>query len=177
MIYTSLTKKALRICFDAHKDQNDKSGMPYVFHPFHLAELMEDEYSTCVALLHDVVEDTDITLDDLRETGFPDEVIEAIALMTHEDSVPYFEYVDRLRSNPIAKSVKQADLEHNMDMSRMENPTARDFERKLKYEKAILILNGRKKVENFNLNGQEVPRLLGGGMNCPSAVRLTFPLT
>ena len=65
MIYTPLTKKALKISFKAHKDQVDKSGLPYVYHPFHLAEQMNDEYSTCVALLHDVVEDTDISLDDL----------------------------------------------------------------------------------------------------------------
>lgn len=70
MIYTPLTKKALKISFKAHKDQMDKSGMPYIYHPFHLAEQMNDEYSTCVALLHDVVEDTDISLDDLASEGF-----------------------------------------------------------------------------------------------------------
>lgn len=83
MCFTDLTKKALIISFNAHKEQVDKSGMPYVYHPYRIAEQMEDEYSTCVALLHDVVEDTDITLDDLKNKGFPQEVIEAIALMTH----------------------------------------------------------------------------------------------
>ena len=63
MIYTPLTLKALKICFQAHKNQTDKAGSPYVFHPFHLAEQMEDEYSVCTALLHDVIEDTDITLE------------------------------------------------------------------------------------------------------------------
>ncbi len=89
MIYTDITKKALKLCFEAHKDQLDKSGMPYVFHPFHLAEQMEDELTTAVALLHDVVEDSGYTLDDLRAMGFPAEVTEAIALMTHDDAVPY----------------------------------------------------------------------------------------
>ena len=64
MIYTPLTKKALRLCFDGHRDQVDKTGLPYVFHPFHLAEQMKDEYTTAVALLHDIVEDTDMTDDD-----------------------------------------------------------------------------------------------------------------
>lgn len=70
MIYTTLTKKALKICFNAHKNQVDKTGVPYVFHPFHLAEQMDTEDSVCVALLHDVVEDTDITFDDLTKEGF-----------------------------------------------------------------------------------------------------------
>ena len=82
MIYTELTKKALKLCFEAHKDQLDKSGMPYVFHPFHLAEQMKDEYSTVAALLHDVVEDTDYTFDDLKKMGFPDEVLDAMKLLT-----------------------------------------------------------------------------------------------
>ena len=69
MIYTKMTKMALRLCFDKHKEQEDKSGMPYVFHPFHLAEQMKDEDTTIVALLHDVVEDTDVTPDDLRRMG------------------------------------------------------------------------------------------------------------
>ena len=109
MIYTPLTKKALKISFKAHKDQVDKSGLPYVYHPFHLAEQMNDEYSTCVALLHDVVEDTDITLDDLASEGFPAEVIDALALMTHDDNVPYMDYVRKIKTNPIATKVKLAD--------------------------------------------------------------------
>ena len=97
MLYTPLTKKALNISFIAHKNQVDKSGMPYVYHPFHLAEQMDDELSTCVALLHDVVEDTDLTLDELRRDGFPDEVIEALSLMTHSDDVPYLDYIGAMK--------------------------------------------------------------------------------
>ena len=66
MIYTSLTCEAMKIAYRAHHGQTDKAGLPYVVHPFHLAEQMEDEYSVCVALLHDVVEDTDVTLEELR---------------------------------------------------------------------------------------------------------------
>ena len=141
MIYTALTKKALRISFDAHKNQLDKSGMPYVYHPFHVAEQMKDEYSTCVALLHDVVEDTDITLDELKSNGFPDEVIEALSLMTHSDDVPYLDYIRALKDNPLARKVKMADLAHNSDLSRLDVVDEKAVERVNKYKQAILILD------------------------------------
>lgn len=120
MIYTPLTKKALKLCFEAHRDQVDKTDMPYVFHPFHLAEQMSDENTTICALLHDVVEDTPYTLADLRQMGFPDVVLEALALLTHDPDVPYMDYVKEIAKNPIAKAVKMADLRHNSDLSRME---------------------------------------------------------
>ena len=142
MIYTCMTKKALKLSFEAHKDQLDKSGMPYVFHPFHLAEQMTDEDTTVVALLHDVVEDTDYTLDDLRVMGFNEKVIEAIGLMTHAEGVPYMEYVAKIKENPIAKAVKLADLTHNSDSSRLDNITEKDIARREKYKNAIEFLNG-----------------------------------
>ena len=140
MIYTPLTKKALKISFAAHKDQVDKSGMPYVYHPFHLAEQMNDENSTCVALLHDVVEDTDISLDDLASDGFPAEVIEALTLMTHNDNVPYMDYVRKIKTNPIAAKVKLADLEHNSDLTRLDLVDDAALERADKYRRAIFLL-------------------------------------
>lgn len=140
MIYSDLTKKALKISFNAHKNQVDKSGMPYVFHPFHLAEQMDDEYSVCVALLHDVVEDTDITIEELIIEGFPKEVINAIELMTHSDSVPYLDYVKIIKKNPIARKVKLADLMHNSDLSRLDKIDDKVLERVAKYKKAIGIL-------------------------------------
>ncbi|MBO4693103.1 MAG: bifunctional (p)ppGpp synthetase/guanosine-3',5'-bis(diphosphate) 3'-pyrophosphohydrolase [Clostridia bacterium] len=120
MIYTEMTKKALKLCFEAHKNQVDKSGMPYVFHPFHLAEQMEDENTATVALLHDVVEDTEYSLDDLKNMGFPQQVIEALGLLTHDKSVPYMDYIAEIKKNPIAKAVKLADLKHNSDLSRLD---------------------------------------------------------
>ena len=84
-----MTKKALKLSFEAHQNQVDKSGMPYVFHPFHLAEQMEDENTTIVALLHDVVEDTDIGFDELYKMGFSQTVIEALKLLTHDNNEPY----------------------------------------------------------------------------------------
>ena len=121
MIYTALTKQALKLCFEAHRNQLDKSGMPYVFHPFHLAEQMDTEESTTVALLHDVVEDTDYTLEDLKAMGFPNNVIDALALMTHNPRVPYMEYVKAISANSLATKVKLADLRHNSDLSRLDS--------------------------------------------------------
>lgn len=140
MLYTELTKKALLISFNAHKDQVDKSGMPYVYHPFHLAEQMDDEYSTCVALLHDVVEDTAVTVEYLAKQGFPPEVTDAIKLMTHDETVPYLDYVAKLKINPIAKKVKIADLKHNSDLSRLVHINDKALKRAEKYKAAIQLL-------------------------------------
>ena len=140
MIYTEQTKKALKLCFQAHRDQVDKSGMPYVFHPFHLAEQMTDEATTVTALLHDVVEDTDFTLSDLRAMGFPAAAVDAIAMMTHDPKVPYLEYVAKLRTNPVARAVKLADLRHNSDLSRLDTVDEKALERVEKYKKAIRLL-------------------------------------
>ncbi len=140
MIYTEKTKRALKLCFGAHKNQTDKSGMPYVFHPFHLAEQMSSEITVITALLHDVVEDTDYTIDDLREMDFGEEVIEALALLTHDDSEPYMDYVARIKENPVARAVKLADLEHNSDMSRLSVVDDYALKRAEKYKAAIEIL-------------------------------------
>ncbi len=142
MIYTTDTKKALKICFEAHKNQLDKSGMPYVFHPFHLAEQMKDEKTTIVALLHDVAEDTDYTLKDLSDMGFSKDVTDALSLLTHDEMVPYMDYVRLIKNNPIAKAVKLADLRHNSDLSRLDEITDKALERKEKYAKAIALLEG-----------------------------------
>lgn len=140
MIYTEMTNKAMVLAYEAHQGQYDKSGLPYVFHPFHLAEQMDTEEAVTAALLHDVAEDTNYTLEDLRSMGFPDTVTDALALLTHDPSVPYMEYVERLKSNPIARSVKLADLTHNSDLSRLPVVTEKDLERVEKYRKAIKLL-------------------------------------
>ena len=135
-----MTKAALKLCFEAHKDQLDKSGLPYVFHPFHLAEQMKDEETTVVALLHDVIEDTDHTADDLRKLGFSERIISAVELMTHAPDVPYMEYVAEIKKDPIARAVKLADLRHNSDMTRLDTVTTYDEARAQKYKKAIELL-------------------------------------
>ena len=142
MIYTPMTKKAMKLCFEAHKDQVDKSGLPYVFHPFHLAEEMQDEQSTVAALLHDVAEDTDLSLEQIYEYGFGEEVMVALALLTHGDGVPYMEYVAAIKQNPIARAVKLADLKHNSDLSRLDEISPKALERREKYLQAIALLEG-----------------------------------
>ena len=141
MIYTDKTKRAMKLCYKAHNGQVDKSGLPYVHHPLHLAEQMDDEDSTVVALLHDVVEDTDYTIKDIKGMGFGVAVAEALALLTHDPSVPYFDYVESIAENPLATKVKLADLEHNSDITRLNHePTSTDRERLQKYMKAKIIL-------------------------------------
>jgi (p)ppGpp synthase/HD superfamily hydrolase len=135
-----MTKKALKLCFDVHKEQVDKSGLPYVFHPFHLAEQMETEDTTIVALLHDVVEDSDLTLDDLRQMGFGDTVIAALALLTHDPAVEYMDYVRAVKDNPIARAVKLADLRHNSDLTRLDTVDEKALARREKYLQAMTLL-------------------------------------
>lgn len=142
MIYTPLTYKAMHIAYRAHHGQLDKSGAPYIFHPIHLAEQMDDEFSCCAALLHDVVEDTFVTLDDLRKV-FPEEVVEAVRLLTHIKGVPDAEYLTAIKSNPIALKVKLADNAHNSDQSRccgIEVSEEKKARWRVKYAKARAIL-------------------------------------
>lgn len=122
MIYTELTNRAMRIAYDAHAGQVDKCGTPYVFHPYHLAEQMDDEVTTCVALLHDVVEDTEVTVGDLS-AEFPPEVTEPLRLLTHDPAVPYLDYISKLAENPVALAVKLADLRMRRATRALLSPT------------------------------------------------------
>ncbi len=140
MIYTELTKKAMRIAYDAHAGQTDKCGVPYIFHPIHLAEQMTSEKSCCAALLHDVMEDTDITAEQLREMGIPIDVMFALQLLTHAPDVEYMDYVRAIKQNAIAREVKLADLAHNSDLSRMDRVSEVDIKRCRKYAQARAIL-------------------------------------
>ena len=142
MIYTPLVYKAMHIAYNAHHGQLDKSGAPYIFHPIHMAEQMDDEFSCCAALLHDVVEDTDVTLEDLQKE-FPEEVTEAVRLLTHLDGVPDEEYILAIRENPIALKVKLADNAHNGNQQRCAHaniPQEKLDRWKEKYAKARAIL-------------------------------------
>ena len=147
MLYTELTKKAMRIAYTKHSGQFDKGGLPYIFHPYHLAEQMgDDEYAICAALLHDVAEDTGTNFAELEQAGFPEEVITALKCLTHEDGVPYLgKYIEDIKANPLARKVKLADLAHNSDLSRLP-PTknaeeqARNEARLQKYAKAMEFL-------------------------------------
>ena len=144
MVYTPLTYKAMHIAYNAHHGQLDKSGAPYIFHPIHLAEQMENEASCCAALLHDVVEDTNITLEDLRK-DFPEVIVEAVRLLTHEKGVPDVEYLTAIKANPIALKVKLADNAHNADQTRccgIEVSEEKKARWRVKYARARAILLG-----------------------------------
>jgi (p)ppGpp synthase/HD superfamily hydrolase len=142
MIYTELTKKSLRIAYDAHEGQVDRIGLPYIFHPYHLATQMSDEASICAAFLHDVVEDTEITFDDLIEQGISAEIVEAVRLLTHDETVPYMDYIRNIRDsgNPVAIAVKLADLCHNSDPTRMGDEGEKTVARRERYRAAMEIL-------------------------------------
>ena len=140
MLYTPLTKLAMRICYQAHLGQTDKGGTPYVFHPIHLAEQMPDELTTAAALLHDVVEDSDWTLQDLEEQGIPGPVLEALRLLTRREGVPYPEYAAALKENRIAAAVKLADLRHNSDLTRLDRVDDDALSRVEQYRAAMELL-------------------------------------
>ncbi|MDR1542486.1 MAG: HD domain-containing protein [Clostridiales bacterium] len=142
MIYTSMTKKAMKTAYEAHKDQLDKSGLPYIYHPIHLAEQMENELAVCAALLHDVVEDTSVTVEDLKSEGFSEKVIEAVQLLTHDDAVDYMDYVKKIKDsgNAVAKEIKVADLKHNSDITRLESINEKMADNLEKYKRALELL-------------------------------------
>ncbi len=140
MIYTEMTKKAIRFAFCAHAGQMDRSGIPYIMHPIHLAEQMSSEDACVVAMLHDVLEDTDVTLEELRAEGFTETQLTALQLLTHDEAVPYMDYIRNLKENELARTVKLADLAHNSDLTRLDTVMEKDLERNRKYAEAIRIL-------------------------------------
>ena len=139
MINTKLTRKAMIIAYEAHKNQVDKSGVPYIYHPIHVAEQMDTENECIIALLHDVVEDTNVTFKQLEEV-FSKEIIDILKLLTREENIEYDEYIKRIKNNSIACKVKIADLTHNLDKTRLDFVTEVDVKRNEKYKKALQIL-------------------------------------
>ncbi len=143
MIYTPLTNRAMQLAYEAHAGQTDKSGVPYIFHPYHLAEQMSDEIAVCVALLHDVLEDTPVTVREL-EREFPPAVTEAVRLLTYDREMDYFDYIRSLAVCPVARQVKLADLRHNQDQTRLEGCMQVSEEQRekwrIKYQRALELL-------------------------------------
>ncbi|WP_312560867.1 HD domain-containing protein [Anaerospora sp.] len=132
-----MISKALYIAKVAHKGQVDKGGNPYVMHPIAVSQLVHSEEEKIVALLHDVVEDTDITLEHLKLEGFSDNIIAAVSALTKQPGVAYDDYIATLKENSIAVRVKIADITHNSDISRIPNPTEKDLERIKRYEMTL----------------------------------------
>lgn len=135
-----MIETAKRICKMAHEGQFDKGGNAYYLHPFAVADMCKTENEKIVAYLHDVLEDTEITADDLAAAGFSREVIDALIILTHDPREPYFDYIKRIRENHLARAVKINDLTHNSDLSRLKEITAKDLARIKKYEHSMQIL-------------------------------------
>jgi len=135
-------EKAIMIAVNAHRGQLDKQDLPYVLHPLRVMLKQKDPEARVAAVLHDVVEDTEVSLEDLAGAGFSAEALEAVRLLTHDKSVPYLDYVKAIAADPIARQVKLADLEDNLDPSRILNMTAKDLARLEKYREAKVILEG-----------------------------------
>jgi hypothetical protein len=128
--------KAIVVAAKAHEGQVDKGGQPYILHPLRVMFSRRSEAERICAVLHDVVEDTDISLDYLRDQGFSEEVLSALDALTRRDGETYDEYISRIVKNKIASHVKLCDLCDNTDLSRIKNPSAVDYERVKKYRKA-----------------------------------------
>ena len=136
-----LVEKAIAIAVAAHAGEVDKEGKPYILHPLRLMMQMETADEMITAVLHDVIEDTPITLDDLRQQGFPEVVLGALALLTHDTaSTSYEDYVAAIKPNPLARKVKLADLAHNMDIRRLPQLSMKDYGRLEKYRRAWELL-------------------------------------
>lgn len=135
-------EKAIIIAAQAHQGQKDKAGYPYILHPLRMMLRISSETERIIAVLHDVVEDTDWTLDALSKEGFPAEVLEAVDCLTRRDDESYEEFIERVKVNPIARRIKIADLEDNMDIRRISNLTKKDIQRLKKYHHVWLVLTG-----------------------------------
>lgn len=131
---------ALKIATEAHKGQKDKGGRDYINHPLTVASMCGTEEEKIVALLHDVVEDTGVTLEDLKDYGFSSEILDAVNCITKQPGVSYDEYLLKVKNNELARKVKIADMTHNSDISRILNPTSKDYARVEKYKEKIQYL-------------------------------------
>lgn len=133
----SILKRAVKLATEAHAGQLDKGGNPYILHPLAVMEQMSTETEKIVAVLHDVVEDTAVTLEDLRQYGFSEEVVSAIEALTRTKHEPYDLYIERVQRNALAVKVKIADMIHNSDITRIKSPTEKDYQRVQKYKALI----------------------------------------
>lgn len=137
---TDIISKAMGIAAMAHRGQKDKAGEAYLLHPLRVASMMTTEEEIATALLHDVVEDSIYTLNDLKLAGLPESVIRAVDLLTRKKGQSYKNYVLRLKTDPLARKVKIEDLRHNMDLSRLPKVKSADLKRLEQYREALQIL-------------------------------------
>ena len=132
---------ALQRALTAYAGKVDKGGKPYILHPLRLMAQLHDTEGQCVALLHDVIEDSDITADDLRLDGFPESVVSAVEALTKRQGEAYETFIERVRPHPLARRIKLLDIEDNLNLLRLSVVTAHDLERVAKYHRAWLLLS------------------------------------
>ena len=140
-------ERAILLAVQAHQGQKDKNGEPYILHPIRVMCRVDTETEKIIAILHDVVEDTPITLKDLEEAGYPPEVISGVDALSRRADETYGQFIERVNLNPIARRIKLADLEDNMDIRRLANLNNRDLERLHRYQQAWQILTEAEKVQ------------------------------
>lgn len=146
--YNQLLELAIKVATEAHAGQVDKGGKPYINHPQAVAASLTNTEYKIVAYLHDVCEDTSITFDDLKDMGFTYRIVNSIRLLTKTDELTYEEYLRRLRMDSCARAVKMADLKHNMDITRIPNPSEKDYARIEKYKKSLAFLESPTYVDS-----------------------------
>ena len=142
--YNEQFQIALELAVEKHKNQTDKAGNPYILHPLHVMENVNNKEGKIVAILHDIIEDTDITENYLLKIGLSKRIVDAVVALTRSEDIDYQEYIKTLSSNPLAKEVKLADLEHNMDLKRLPTLEEKDLERNRKYQIAYHYLINNK---------------------------------
>jgi hypothetical protein len=165
MLYTPETKKAMQICFDFHKNQFDRGGTPYVFHPWHIAEQMTTENETITALLHDTIEDG-LDINKIIDANFNPYVLRAILAITRKKNETYNEYITRISQNIIATTVKRQDLLHNMDQTRLSAPQPKSLTQR--YIKAYSKLTDAIDYSTIHITQPNQTKLNGtqSGKNC-----------
>ena len=141
----SMVDLALSIARKAHEGQLDKAGVDYIEHPIYVASQVDTEEEKAVALLHDVIEDSPVSAEELLQAGLPETVVTAVQVLTKKKEQDYQTYLETVKKNPLARVVKLADLKHNSDLSRLSSITEKDRERLKKYKKAIDFLSMQKK--------------------------------
>lgn len=134
---SKLLDMAIDLSQYAHEGQVDKAGQPYFLHVKAVADGVDTDELKTIAYLHDVCEDTPFGLDDLTELGFPDEIVQSVRVLTRAKGIPYNEYIEQVKQDDNARKVKISDLKHNMDLSRIPEPTEADYRRLEKYKKAL----------------------------------------
>lgn len=142
--YNEQFQIALELAVKKHKNQTDKAGNPYILHPLHVMENVKSKEGKIVAILHDIIEDTDVTEDYLLKTGLSKHIVDAVVALTRSGDKDYQEYIKDLSTNSLAKEVKIADLEHNMDLKRLPTLNEKDLERNRKYQIAYHYLINNK---------------------------------